>query len=474
MNKKINAKVEAVSRFFADSKASNHPINEHPVSKAEEYVRNLYFDMLCVVAQYECNDIENAFTLIKRIMSACENVQPLEEYIRRSMELTTEKASEFIKQCKDNNLCEIFFVDSLLLSCSNGTPNAKQVAFLSQFGDMLGFDKADMTEIAKFAVAILEQDSAKYQELLNENNANIQICLLCYAKEFVSGLILQTSRKLYYYSKNFKEYKLDISKNYLSYFMTILAKYDEDVEKAKTICYEDIGDDIFFDLDNNLINMMHFKNYDEIRIENIKIELGGMYFSSVKNLIFENCHVASTTLYLKSIDKVTINNCIFKWDGEPNYQYEGGKSDLYYYNRAIQADLENSEVMISNTKFSNFSVYSDMNHKRYEDGKGAGAVFCATKDRKNCFNKGIVNVIFKNCEFIDICTDCSNRYYTDGCSVFYTSPHVYYYKVSVENCYFSNCKSTGRSQEYLFGDNFNQFRESNNKLVNSSTLYAYR
>lgn len=121
-NKDINKKVETVRRFFSDSKASNHPVKEHPISKTDEYIRNMYFDMLCVAAQYESDDTENAFTLIKRIMSACKNVQPFEEYIRRSMELTVEKTAEFIKQCRDNKLCEIFFVDSLLFSLLKSPP----------------------------------------------------------------------------------------------------------------------------------------------------------------------------------------------------------------------------------------------------------------------------------------------------------------------------------------------------------------
>ena len=424
-NKNINTKVGTVRRFFSDSKASNHPVKEHPISKTDEYIRNMYFDMLCVAAQYESDDTENAFTLIKRIMSECENVQPFEEYIRRSMELTVEKTAEFIKQCRDNKLCEIFFVDSLLLSCSNGTPNAKQIAFLAQYGDMLGFKKAEMTEISEFAAAILKQDSDSYQKILNESNAYIQEAVLCYTKEFVDGMILNTSKKLYYYSQNFKEF------------------------------------------DN--INIL--KDYDEIKIENMKIRLEQkeMHISSVKNLILENCYVLSTTLYLRSIEKIKINNCNFKWDGKPRYTYEQGKSDVYYCNRAIEADLYNSKIMISNTKFSDFSIYSFWGHRYEENGYGVGAVFCAYNGDNH--ENEFVDITFENCEFTNIRTDCFNDAATYGYPVFYTSsfPRAYYYDVSVKNCYFLNCKTTYKHEKYLFGV-YGVLNAKNNKLIDSDIL----
>lgn len=423
MNTQINSKVEAVRRFFADSRASNHPIKEHPVSKADEYVRNLYFDMLCVVAQYECNDTENSFTLIKRIMSACGNVQHLEEYIRRSMELTTEKTAEFIKQCKDNNLCEIFFVDSLLLSCSNGTPNAKQVAFLSQFGDMLGFNKVNMSEMAKFAVAILEQDSEKYQEILEDKNEQIQENILCYAKEFVTGLIIHTSKKAYYFSKELMEYKLT-------------TEADGEVK----------------DVVGLFLNGLKY-----VKFENLIFNFSeGISLKTIENVSFENCHLMACTLSLESIDKIAINNCVFKWDKGNNYVYENDCSNCYYSNKAIKTWLELSEISITNTSFSGFGGYSHTN--RYDCAKGT--VFY---DGYNRNAKGENKILFDNCDFSDIHVKCSCSGYYGANAILYTER---YPEVVVTNCHFSNCGS-----DYNDGRLFSRcLAERNNKLVNSDKI----
>ena len=178
----VDTKVEAVRRFFADSKPENHPIKEHPVSMQEEYVRDLYLEMLCVMAQYESSNTENAFTLIKRIMATCKETQPLEEYIKRSMEITPERAAECVRQCKDNGLREIIMVDSMLLSCANGEPNAKQVAFLTEFGDMLGLGKTMMERMARFAFLTLTQTYTSFQ----------------YDRAFYDGKVTDSKSKVHY------------------------------------------------------------------------------------------------------------------------------------------------------------------------------------------------------------------------------------------------------------------------------------
>lgn len=426
-NKDINKKVETVRRFFSDSKASNHPVKEHPISKTDEYIRNMYFDMLCVAAQYESDDTENAFTLIKRIMSACKNVQPFEEYIRRSMELTVEKTAEFIKQCRDNKLCEIFFVDSLLISCSNGTPNAKQIAFLAQYGDMLGFKKAEMTEISEFAAAILKQDSDGYQKILNKNNAYIQEAVLCYTKEFVSGLLICTSKKRYYFSKK-------------------LAKLDEDKIKPN----KKLVDEEF---------VFEISTLDEIKFENLIIsDIGRLNLEMIKNVIFENCHCMRGPLYLVAIDKISINNCVFKWEGEKNE-----RKGNYNLSRAIEANLNNFELIVNNTIFSGYEVsrYDTSCYFR-EDYYYTGAVFFNCNKTRNYHNNNIIK--FDKCDFSDIYTSQREScHYGDNAIL-----NSYYndFKLSITNCHFLNCRSDiGCYKLFSY-----IYEERDNVLVNSNPI----
>lgn len=408
MNKKVDSKVESVRRFFADSKASNHPINEHPVSKAEEYVRNLYFDMLCVVAQYECNDTENAFTLIKRIMATCTETQPLAEYIKRSMEITPDRTAEFIKQCKDKGLCEIFMIDAMLLSCSNGSPNIKQAAFIAQFGDMLGFDKSNMEEMVKFSVAILEQDSDKYQELLNGNNENVQETLLCYAKKFVFGLILCTNTKRYYFAPKLNN-----------------IPFNKKIEISNI-------DDIFIEnleFMNNIISVSFAK----------KITIINCLFhdycekSSFRGYNRKNAIIAHNVQKI-SIEKSNFKNCICE-----------GSGTAIIHNSYVQ------NLCISDCKFNNIR-----NPVGYHDSCTSGGVIYFGSDRGwNVGEKPVITI--KNSEFINCSVgghDCGAIIYKNG-----------YPEVNIHDSNFYDCRGS-----YLFADySFNLKTDQNNQYINCCT-----
>lgn len=404
----INTKAEAIRRFFEDCKAENHPIKDHPISQAEEYVRDLYLDMLCVVAQYECSDTENSFKMIRRIMAACNEPQPLSKYIKYSMEINLERAAEFIKQCKDNELCEIFMIDSMLLSCSNGLPNAKQAAFIAQFGDMLEFDKDKIFDAAKFALAILEQDSDKYQEILNDDNEAFQINALCYAREFVSGSIICTSKKKHFYSKK-------------------LTQFNVPLEEGK--------------------NVWTLSTLDEVKFENLIISnMEYLDLETIKNVTFEGCRCMRGPLKLASIDKVTINNCDFKWEGA-DYEYENN----YIQNRAIEAYLDNCRFVVTNTSFSGYKVRRYTSYYYTSEYYYTGAVIY-----------GKCSCLFDNCDFSDIRTEIYNEY---GWTKF--GQYTIYYssngKAEITNCHFSNCQCNGK----LF---YNVSSESGNVLVNSSPI----
>lgn len=458
----LNTRVEMIRRFFTDSKPANHPITDHPVSKQEEYVRDLYLEMLCVMAQYENQNPENAFVLIKRILAACDKAQPLNEYIKRSMEITTERTAEFIRQSKSNQLREIFMIDSMLLSCSQGTPNEKQVEFLTQFGDMLGFDRESISEMAQFALAILEQDSNMYQSLLNDNNIKIQQNLLSYAKEFVIGAIIKTAKKCYYYAKKLSRFEVDLKKEYYKYCLEVSNESGEklSVDQVMEQHIEWYGSEEAA-IRATVGNGIHFTGFDELILENMVLDCENAYLSTIKNVIIKSCHVLSCTVHLESINKVLIDECVFKWVGANRYVYEADKSNSYYYNRAIQANLSGAVVYVKNTSFSNFKVYSCNN--AFDKGCGTGAVFCDASYN----SRSKAELTFENCDFTDNYVSCG--YYRDygNFSIFYSSSGDY--KVNISNCSFSNCDNDGTSSDYCLFSGYN-ITENNNQLVNSKPI----
>lgn len=411
----VDTKVEAVRRFFADSKPENHPIKEHPVSKQEEYVRDLYLEMLCVMAQYESSNTENAFTLIKRIMAACEETQPLQEYIKHSMEITPERAAEFVKQCKDNGLREIFMVDSMLLSCANGEPNAKQVAFVTEFGDMLGFDREQMKDMSSFTLAILAQDSERYQKLLKDENAAVQESLVGYAKEFVSGLLLHSSSRVYYYSQT---------------LLPVL--FEERVE-------------------DGVNHGCGFWDHQEVTLENVHITQP-LYFRNIEDLKIIGCFISNITLLFDTIRQITIDQCNFEWKKHDGNTYDGSDFKWYYYDRAIKAYLSNASVTIKNTKFTGFEIKGK--YEKYD--QAYGSVFY------NAREDGSSTIIFDHCKFSDIYNTCVERSRNYAIFAYKSGNH----SVTVTNCQFTNCMHTNYGRRLFQSVD----HEENNTLVHSDPI----
>ena len=204
---------------------------------------------------------------------------PIAEHIKRAMEINADKVTEFLKQCEDNDLNEIFFIDSLLIACANGAPNKKQVEFLAEIGDVMGFDKEKMDWLTKLAVSILEQDSDKYLEANLSYGPDYEEsfleALICYTKEYVSGRLISTSTHCHIYSKEIGTEPLDG------------------------------GSRTWFDLDeliieNQYINdAMLFKCVKLVRIRNcafnnLKDYSHVLNFIGVERVIIEHCHFSNT------------------------------------------------------------------------------------------------------------------------------------------------------------------------------------
>lgn len=340
MAKDMDKKVGQIRTFFKKNQPKNHPITDHPISECEEYVRGLYFDMLCVMAQYENDDTENQLRFIERIMAACEESMPIAEHIKRAMEINADKVTEFLKQCDDNDLNEIFFIDSLLIACANGVPNKKQVEFLAEIGDVMGFDKDNMDWLTKLAVSILEQDSDKYLEANSSYGPDYEEffleALTCYTKEYVSGCLISTSTHSYYYFKRF------------------------DVKPF-------FGD------------ARVFSNKESVVFENQYINKA-IRFDCVKSVEFRNCTIEDldSSLYFNCVEKVRIENCIFRNCGRDK-ESSGG---VFYFNKCT-----NAVVFIIDSTFSSCRVATT-----YIFSCNGGVAYS---------NERSTSIYFSKCEFSD-------------------------------------------------------------------------
>lgn len=333
MNEQLDNRVEGIITGLKKQRPRNHPILEHPVSKVEEYVQKLYIDALCVAAQYANENADEGLAFVERIHSGIGLNDEFPEHIKNAMNITPEKFEEFFIQCKENALENILVLDCLLIAGADGVPNSKQISFAVEIAEALGMTKENISLMSELAVVILEQDNDKYREVCEKIPAddvmNIVGIAICYVKEFVSGVLLDTPDILWINSK--KRFDLD-KETYYS------------IDNYKDVIVENA--DVYFDISVSTCGNVMFRNC---------IGTCRMICSKISNLTLEKCkfdlsNYSETTTYLFHLSDVNNFNVLgCEISNVPLYGYS--QYHVFNVNNNNSCEL----FKIENTSFFNIN-----------------------------------------------------------------------------------------------------------------------
>lgn len=270
----INQKVNLLRSSLKAKMPYSYPLEQHPIIGKEEYVQKLYFDVLCVVAQYENKDMENQLKFIQRIMAGAGRSEAISEHIKNAMEITEETFEEFLKQCKENALTDIFIVDGLLIACAGGVPNEKQMEFMSEIACAFGMRRNYLEWMTGIVKAILEQDTQEYtkvcQQIPHDAKKRIVPTVICYLKDFVSGVLVDTDDMLWIYSK--EKRKIDIK-----------ALFPDMKISRKKVVLENVIIDV--EGEDNILNINGCENLFIANSEFIHV---GISMNAIKNILLKN------------------------------------------------------------------------------------------------------------------------------------------------------------------------------------------
>ena len=382
---------------------SLHPVKEHPLSNCEEFVQKLYITQLCVMAEYENEDVENSLKFVQRIMAGAKMKENITEYRKNAMEMKLEQIEEFILQCKENKLCDIFIIDSLLLTMGNGKANQKQVGYLAEMAEALGINKKRMGYLCEIAVCILEQDSEKYQKVSakipHDVRNEIVECVIGYLKEFVVGVLVDTDEMFYVYAPEKTEITMKEVFEY-HFHNDDKTKWNGSFEvNMKHIVMENLifspSEDFWW------YPEFIFKGCSSVVIENCELGRKGFGFDRVRKVVFSNCFADGKennrvdfwiTTYNTKETEIEIRNCLIC-----NMQYDdsfiiGGCR----YNEKAIVKIKDSEFRNISTQKGWPIVYNygllEVNHSKFEN--------CATKSSK-LFWDGIDRINREDSEFIN-------------------------------------------------------------------------
>ena len=291
MSKEVNTSksVDKLRMYFKKHKSESYPIKNHPLEQADEYTKGIYITMLCVV-MCNNNEVREEQTLfIERLMKGIELSISINDYIKRALEIDDKFAEDFIRQFKDSDLKYNFIVDALILISSIGTPEKKDVEFVSEICDILAIEKKELSELVRLAFIILEQSSHEYKEFCSMELSIDISKFLFYIFDFCQGILSNNSQLFYAKFENIDSLKNEEIFNNL-----------ESISSKKVIL-ENIIFDGFEKLPslNNcgeiLINKCIFKNNAQSLkfIESEKVTIINCNFEKLKHraLYFSECEI---------------------------------------------------------------------------------------------------------------------------------------------------------------------------------------
>ena len=367
-----------------------HPIKEHPIDKCEEFVKKLYIDMLCVIAQYENSDTEFALNFVQRIMAGADMKEPVTDHVKNAMEITEERFGEFLRQCRENKLENIFVVDAMLISCADGKPNVKQVAMLAELTAALGFKKKQVEILSSLTAVILEQNSNEYFKIYRTIPKNdvfsFIMSAICYIKEFVSGILIDCGELVYVYSKE----KTDLKK-LLETMPSVFQEEDASywgiyhckILNRKKAVFENLIINQQIQLESG--NSVTFKNCEMYSAKVINYR-----FLEITECVFDGRNDSTNFYFISEGIKISITNSIFR-----NYLSEKGrigcrlicKEDNIYrcgYVTTNSARVENCSVIVNQCSFENIDsdkVFSNAfsSHNRNVSVKNSNFLNCTSK-----------------------------------------------------------------------------------------------
>lgn len=294
----IDSSVGTIRKYFKNKKAASYKIKGHPLEKSEDYIKGLYFEMLCVILQYDGTHGDEQTLFVKRLMEGSGMPDKFTEYMRKALQVDEKFADEFVKQFKDSPLKYNFIADSLILTASRGVLEKHSAELISEICEILLLNKKDVDFLVHIALSILEQDSSIYMDIQDKQFArNMVAYFICYFKQFFTGRLTDTDSELLYFSA--EKTRLEIS-----------GKEDQTVESKQ--------DKVIFE---NYIIYLNDINFKFIGCKSV--EFINCNFSGVRPIVFENCRDVSikdcnfngfskSVFKLKSCNNFELIKCNFK------------------------------------------------------------------------------------------------------------------------------------------------------------------
>lgn len=168
----FNKKISGIRKLMKDMKANLYAIENPDLVVLDEFNKNLYIKLLCTVVEYENNPSDMQVLYLKRIIKGIGLQEPVENYMRKALEVSDDDIKEFIDFAKKGCIKFYFALESILLAAL-GDSNQPNMEYVAEIIELCGATKNDLEYLSLVAKSILQQDSSYYDESKKNNNGRM-------------------------------------------------------------------------------------------------------------------------------------------------------------------------------------------------------------------------------------------------------------------------------------------------------------
>ena len=282
-------RIDKVREYFKEHKAERYPFENTALSEKDEYIKSLYFRMLCTLIRYTGEASEMQVLYVKRLIAGCKGEREFQDYMKMALDLDISDVEEFISVFREDGLRYYFCIDGAILLSAAETEE-KKYELLAELIETLGITHGELKYLAAVAQAVVLQSSEKFDEAKTfVPDTLCPLSMYHYVQGFYAGAIVDTPNEIHIFSCDRSE--VDLS------------AYG--VLKNKKVIIENIS----CSLKGNVI----LEGCAEVIIRNCKF-MGSQYhfeFNTIGNVVIENCDVRDFTnrfAYFTDTNNFTVLN----------------------------------------------------------------------------------------------------------------------------------------------------------------------
>lgn len=184
--------------MMSGMKVEMYAIVNPELAALDEYTKNLYLKVLCTVIQYENEPSEMQTLYLKRLIAGIGTEEPLEEYMRKALEISDVDIKEFISYMKENQVRYYFALESMVLTAM-GQQTQNNYEYLAELIELCGITKEDLKYLAFIAESILRQDSGYYDTAKDSiNDRTRSLNFYPYISNYYAGALIDNDNEQYY------------------------------------------------------------------------------------------------------------------------------------------------------------------------------------------------------------------------------------------------------------------------------------